>query len=163
MSDEKSECTGIAAGWCPNCGTCTCPRNDRGERIPEAESAACPLHGVDTKHAATLCPDCGDIVAVEGRCAPCEVTHLRAIIEGRSTAPTAREVALHGRWLARFDGCLMLIEAWVDRGGRVHFSYDDGSEKGGSLYPDRTPVARWWCVNSDLREAAALVAWPVAR
>lgn len=46
--------TGVAASWCPLCGTCTCPREDNprstrhGERLECGE--ACPLHGVDSTH-----------------------------------------------------------------------------------------------------------------
>jgi hypothetical protein len=56
-----AKCTGIAAGWCPNCGTCTCPHYPDGERIaddhpldisPEdlARMRRCPLHGPESTH-----------------------------------------------------------------------------------------------------------------
>lgn len=78
---EREECTGIAAQWCPNCGTCNCPEDPRGGRT--RDRATCPLHGAESRHAETLCADnCGEVVAEEGtRCDACEVKHLRAEIE----------------------------------------------------------------------------------
>lgn len=75
---EREECTGAAAQWCPNCGTCTCPCDHNGERT--RDRATCPLHGATSRHAETLCAgNCGEIVAEEGaRCDACEVKHLRA-------------------------------------------------------------------------------------
>jgi len=73
----EPECTGIAASWCPNCGTCNCPRSEYGER--NDDNPACPLHGAESRHAEAVCPDCGEIVAEDGaRCDACEVKHLRA-------------------------------------------------------------------------------------
>ena len=58
---EREECTGIAAQWCPNCGTCTCPHGDNGERT--RDRATCPLHGPESRHAETLCAGgCGEIL-----------------------------------------------------------------------------------------------------
>ena len=41
------ECTGVAARWCPNCGTCRCPDRE------DLNDAACPLHGLRSPHAET--------------------------------------------------------------------------------------------------------------
>ena len=92
---ERENCTGIAASWCPNCGTCNCHRNESRRR---EYRATCPLHGAESRHAETLCAgNCGEIVPEEGaRCDACEVKHLRAIIEGRTTPPTDAEVYAHG-------------------------------------------------------------------
>lgn len=38
-------CSGIAASWCPNHGTCACP-DPTGER----DSGACPLHSPSSSH-----------------------------------------------------------------------------------------------------------------
>lgn len=42
---DWSQCTGIAASWCPNCGDCVCP-------FPEDErcSPNCPLHNRHSSH-----------------------------------------------------------------------------------------------------------------
>ena len=87
---EREECTGIAAQWCPNCGTCDCPRDDSGECT--RDRATCPLHGDESRHAQTLCAgNCGEIVSEEGvRCDACEVKHLRA--ERDALAAALREV-----------------------------------------------------------------------
>lgn len=45
----NAECTGISAVWCPNCGDCSCPANEEGER--SMNEINCPLHGVHSKHA----------------------------------------------------------------------------------------------------------------
>jgi len=50
-------CSGVAASWCPVCGSCTCPRReypDPGGRPGEvlAENPDCPLHGSLSDHAA---------------------------------------------------------------------------------------------------------------
>lgn len=48
-------CTGLAASWCPVCGTCTCPRYDDGGRVRDDAGtvwgASCPLHGATSTHA----------------------------------------------------------------------------------------------------------------
>lgn len=41
-------CTGAAASWCPNCGNCSCPTTDTGERSLDLET--CLLHGQDSRH-----------------------------------------------------------------------------------------------------------------
>lgn len=78
---RESECTGVAAGWCPVCGDCTCPHEDDGspverivpavepseqvahvvlngigahEHIEVVHDPACPLHGVESHHAEML-------------------------------------------------------------------------------------------------------------
>ena len=76
----STECTGIAASWCPNCGTCSCSRHETGERAELNDS--CALHGDSTKHAATLCAGgCGEIVSEHGerclQCLRCEVERLK--------------------------------------------------------------------------------------
>jgi hypothetical protein len=40
-------CTGVAASWCPICGTCTCPI----DRDQEPPVETCPLHGARSNHA----------------------------------------------------------------------------------------------------------------
>lgn len=54
-------CTGVSARWCPLCGDCTCPFDERhgwgagvfpsvdDEREPYDDE--CPLHGVASQHA----------------------------------------------------------------------------------------------------------------
>lgn len=51
-SSDIPACTGIAASWCPNCGSCTCARNEDGTNA-EADpgDTMCPLHAFDSKHA----------------------------------------------------------------------------------------------------------------
>lgn len=54
----RSQCTGVAAQWCPVHGSCTCP-----ERYPDATGAlsgerdmndpGCPLHAPTSTHATT--------------------------------------------------------------------------------------------------------------
>jgi hypothetical protein len=50
----REECTGLSASWCPNCGDCTCPRDEDGcvlqEGFDVVEDSACPLHGLRSKH-----------------------------------------------------------------------------------------------------------------
>lgn len=41
-------CSGLSAGWCPNCGDCICPRN--GDSWEEYNTPGCPLHGETSKH-----------------------------------------------------------------------------------------------------------------
>jgi hypothetical protein len=43
-------CTGISATWCPNCGDCSCPRDENGSRWDDEDSPTCPLHGSHTMH-----------------------------------------------------------------------------------------------------------------
>ncbi len=50
-----TECTGLAAQWCPRCGTCACPRDDEGEPWNEHDEfalndPACPLHAPNSPH-----------------------------------------------------------------------------------------------------------------
>lgn len=47
-----SECTGVAAVWCPHHGDCTC--TDRESGLYERH---CPLHGMDSTHADYDGPD----------------------------------------------------------------------------------------------------------
>lgn len=44
-------CTGIAASWCPRCGTCTCPFEKHGD------NPTCPLHAENSTHADDGVPD----------------------------------------------------------------------------------------------------------
>lgn len=48
-----SECTGLAATWCPVCGDCTCPIDANGERQDEVYGGnlGCPLHDPTSCHA----------------------------------------------------------------------------------------------------------------
>lgn len=41
LSNQRGECTGVAASWCPRCGDCTC----------EDDNVTCSLHGLSSKHA----------------------------------------------------------------------------------------------------------------
>jgi hypothetical protein len=41
-----AECTGIAADWCPICGTCLCENRWR------SPDQGCPLHADDSDHSA---------------------------------------------------------------------------------------------------------------
>ncbi len=52
VAARDPECTGIAAGWCPNCGDCTCDRST-WETSPE-HNTQCPLHGENSTHAGRL-------------------------------------------------------------------------------------------------------------
>lgn len=45
MVETTTECTGIAASWCPIHGDCTCP-----DREQEKNSDDCPLHGRYSDH-----------------------------------------------------------------------------------------------------------------
>ena len=152
---EREECTGTAASWCPNCGTCNCPEDPRGGRT--RDRATCPLHGPESRHAETLCAGgCGEIVSAPGdRCDRCEVKHLRAeldalraIVEGRTTPPTDAEVEAHlaagGFW------------RWQNLPG------DPAGPRFGHAFADevewlrRFPL-RWWALDAD----GAPCAWPV--
>ena len=44
----KIPCTGIAASWCPNCGTCSCKLGSTGEVT--RHSPTCALHGEKSNH-----------------------------------------------------------------------------------------------------------------
>ena len=163
---DTEECTGAAAQWCPNCGTCTCHRNECGRR---EYRATCPLHGVESRHAETLCAgDCREIVSAPGvRCDPCEVKHLRAeldalrvIIEGRTVPPTDAEIEAHARadagglwrWVARVDGeviagCSRDREEWCSTEPLAGLP-----RRIGAVY-----TVRWWALDSTGRPCA----WPV--
>ncbi len=45
---DGAGCTGVAARWCPRCGTCTCPTEPDDDL---EEEVACPLHGPASPHA----------------------------------------------------------------------------------------------------------------
>ena len=47
--DPGPQCTGLAARWCPRCGDCTCPEEER--EVRGLNSDACPLHALFTSHA----------------------------------------------------------------------------------------------------------------
>ncbi len=69
---EHRTCTGIAAVWCANCGSCTCPTDDEGSPVERVTARAtierpwasfervvdvdCPLHGVGSAHAVEDAP-----------------------------------------------------------------------------------------------------------
>lgn len=62
------EHTGIAAGWCPECGDCTCPRDKNGEPklrddgdgwFQVIEDPLCPLHRRGGAHVVTALAMCG--------------------------------------------------------------------------------------------------------
>lgn len=56
---ESEECTGIAAGWCPVHGSCTCPKNAEGYRvIDHLLDSGCALHGAASNHAAAITQEC---------------------------------------------------------------------------------------------------------
>ncbi len=42
---DWSQCTGVAASWCPNCGDCCC--KDREESMSDED---CPLHAPNSRH-----------------------------------------------------------------------------------------------------------------
>lgn len=51
-------CTGPAASWCPICGDCACPTDDRGEHVSTLspgdygkDDPSCPLHARGSAHA----------------------------------------------------------------------------------------------------------------
>ena len=46
-----AECTGIAAGWCPVHGTCTCPPGEDGLPWRDLNHPSCPLHSPESSHA----------------------------------------------------------------------------------------------------------------
>jgi hypothetical protein len=48
--DDGIACSGVSASWCPNCGDCTCPQEERSGFINRSHPD-CPLHGVNSKHA----------------------------------------------------------------------------------------------------------------
>lgn len=58
----SSECSGIAASWCPIHGDCTCPRQKNGDPVWRkneegvVEDEKCPLHGFASNHAETHRP-----------------------------------------------------------------------------------------------------------
>ena len=45
-NSDDVRCTGIAAGWCPIHGDCTCPEPENCLDDPN-----CPLHSFDSLHA----------------------------------------------------------------------------------------------------------------
>ena len=148
VPEEAVECTGVTAGWCPNCGRCSCP-----DRTQAMDTPTCPLHCTGSKHAEALCIDCGEIVVEEdGRCAQCEVKHLRAIVEGRSTPPTDAEIAAHaaagGQW--RTLGL---------RGFGLSGDVLDGdASRAIRAVSERSRVPRrWWALDAEGRPCA----WPV--
>lgn len=90
MSDrDATPCEGLAAQWCPNCGTCNCPDGDDGERTFDGND--CPLHGVASKHAApdeepdprdaTIARLTAELEEVRGRQAASESSHTDAATE----------------------------------------------------------------------------------
>ena len=170
---EREECTGIAAQWCPNCGTCNCPEDPRGGRT--RDRATCPLHGPESRHAETLCAGgCGEIVSAPGdRCDPCEVKHLRAeldalraITEGRTTPPTDAEMEAHEaagghfRWQARETAVSLAISPTGCSGWRETPGDAWGDVWERSHVDERRPPpdARWWARDAN----GAPCAWPVA-
>ena len=51
--NEPEPCTGIAAGWCPNCGTCTCPEDPDTHEVDIRDGHCdpdCPLHSMASPH-----------------------------------------------------------------------------------------------------------------
>lgn len=46
LADRFRGCTGLAAQWCPRCGTCRCDPDALAVDDPR-----CPLHGYDSRHA----------------------------------------------------------------------------------------------------------------
>lgn len=161
LAAAPPECTGLSAGWCPNCGDCTCP--DRAEAM---DTKTCPLHGPDSRHAATLCAGgCGQVVAEEGhRCPLCEVAHLRrelakahAIIEGSTVPPTRAEIDAHGgEWLVwdfGTDACPADKPLIRDRLGAMR------TADHAARFAWRS---RWWPVDSQRRPCAKRAVAPEA-
>lgn len=56
-------CTGIAATWCPRCGSCTCPRKASGERSLNGNN--CPLHGPASDHSDAAAEHSGPLTLVD--------------------------------------------------------------------------------------------------
>lgn len=176
------ECTGIAARWCPNCGTCTCPEDPRGGRT--RDRATCPLHGAESRHAEALCAGgCGEMVTDDGeRCDACElrrlraeVDALRAIVEGRTAPPTDAEIKAHDHnmWLVviRPQGCApwsVLIRLIVSANPPFDVAHSATPVviRGGLSYAPAgkwlpglpKDALRWWPLDQDGRPAQ----WPVA-
>lgn len=48
---EAEPCTGVAAGWCPRCGDCSCPRDEEGWLSGSMNHPDCPLHAPSSDHA----------------------------------------------------------------------------------------------------------------
>lgn len=48
VPDRDTECTGVAADWCPNHGTCTCTRGPNPGA--QGDDPYCPIHGAYTSH-----------------------------------------------------------------------------------------------------------------
>lgn len=69
MTFGGKTCTGIVASWCPNHGTCTCPRNDDGEIEWHWEPGIVSFHGIpafsetarSVTHHADNCPLHGEL------------------------------------------------------------------------------------------------------
>jgi hypothetical protein len=70
-----SECTGIEATWCSNCGDCNCPRDEAGERT--MDWAHCPLHAPDSSHGEQSAPDPRDATVAKLRA---EIDRLKDLI-----------------------------------------------------------------------------------
>lgn len=51
VAPPREPCTGISAGWCHNCGDCSCPEDERGGRDVDLDDPKCPLHGRESNHA----------------------------------------------------------------------------------------------------------------
>ena len=48
---QRQPCSGVSTSWCPNCGDCSCPRNEDGGFPEGQDDPNCPLHAPDSPHA----------------------------------------------------------------------------------------------------------------
>ncbi len=76
-------CSGTSAGWCPNCGDCTCKNHD------DKNDDDCPLHSATSKHGETE----GKFVTIYFggssvyRMTPCDEDTARAVAARSAPAP----------------------------------------------------------------------------
>ncbi|MCH9637806.1 MAG: hypothetical protein K0U16_07680 [Gammaproteobacteria bacterium] len=51
LVDAGYPCSGVSAGWCPNCGDCTCPPDPETDDYPDGMNHPdCPLHSPESPH-----------------------------------------------------------------------------------------------------------------
>lgn len=91
-----------------------------------------------------------------------EVRRLRAILEGRTTAPTSAEIEAHiaagGAWVAAMQGHAILAETVGETEEifeEVEYFWPDDYEDDDSKPPENT--WRWWPLDRERRPCA----WPV--
>lgn len=104
MTVVAQPCTGVAARWCPNCGSCTDKpeAHENPDTYPHSDHCSdrdCPLHGVKSQHA-----DANDVELPTAPCPWCE-RHYTAADWGEHYN---REHESQGKAFVPFD----LIERW---------------------------------------------------